>query len=86
LLHTWKEKSEPSSTEWLLEAGVSIREADGSRSARCCGRVLQETTIPNAQPTSYASITIAGDPAPVRAHSAREVVATRTDEHRGVRD
>ena len=28
----------------------------------------QETTIPNAQPTFYANITIAGGPAPVRAY------------------
>src|SRR3979409_2085019 len=30
--------------------------------------VPQETTIPNAQPTFYANITIAGGPAPVRAY------------------
>jgi hypothetical protein len=42
----------------------------GHRTRRRCRRsrrVPQERTIPNAQPTFYANITIAGGPAPVRA-------------------
>jgi len=44
---------------------VSIARAGGA-----VGRVgvPQETTIPNAQPTFFANITIAGGPAPVRAY------------------
>lgn len=48
-----------------MRTAVSIARAGGA-----VGRVgvPQETTIPNAQPTFYANITIAGGPAPVRAY------------------
>ncbi len=49
----------------------SMRTAVGiARAGGAVGRVgvPQETTIPNAQPTFYANITIAGGPAPVRAY------------------
>src|SRR5689334_5571751 len=48
-----------------MRTAVSIVRAGGA-----VGRVgvPQETTIPNAQPTFYANITIAGGPAPVRAY------------------
>jgi threonine dehydrogenase-like Zn-dependent dehydrogenase len=51
--------------------GESMRTAVGiARAGGAVGRVgvPQETTIPNAQPTFYANITIAGGPAPVRAY------------------
>jgi threonine dehydrogenase-like Zn-dependent dehydrogenase len=51
--------------------GESMRTAVGiTRAGGAVGRVgvPQETTIPNAQPTFYANITIAGGPAPVRAY------------------
>jgi len=48
-----------------MRTAVSI-----ARSGGAVGRVgvPQEATIPNAQPTFYANITIAGGPAPVRAY------------------
>ena len=48
-----------------MRTAVSIARAGGA-----VGRVgvPQDTTIPNAQPTFYANITIAGGPAPVRAY------------------
>src|SRR4030095_15403621 len=48
-----------------MRTAVSIARAGGA-----VGRVgvPQETTIPNAQPTFYANITVAGGPAPVRAY------------------
>jgi threonine dehydrogenase-like Zn-dependent dehydrogenase len=48
-----------------MRTAVSIARAGGA-----VGRVgvPQETTIPHAQPTFYANITIAGGPAPVRAY------------------
>src|SRR5258708_18805791 len=49
----------------------SMRTAVGiARAGGAVGRVgvPQETTIPNAQPTFYGNITIAGGPAPVRAY------------------
>jgi len=48
-----------------MRTAVSI-----ARAGRAVGRVAvpQEATIPNAQPTLYANITIAGGPAPVRAY------------------
>ena len=48
-----------------MRTAVSIARAGGA-----VGRVgvPQETTIPNAQPTFYDNITIAGGPAPVRAY------------------
>jgi len=48
-----------------MRTAVSIVRAGGA-----VGRVgvPQETTIPNAQPTFYGNITIAGGPAPVRAY------------------
>src|SRR5580765_4865938 len=48
-----------------MRTAVSITRAGGA-----VGRVgvPQETTIPNAQPTFYGNITIAGGPAPVRAY------------------
>jgi threonine dehydrogenase-like Zn-dependent dehydrogenase len=48
-----------------MRTAVGIARAGGS-----VGRVgvPQETTIPNAQPTFYGNITIAGGPAPVRAY------------------
>jgi threonine dehydrogenase-like Zn-dependent dehydrogenase len=48
-----------------MRTAVSIARAGGA-----VGRVgvPQETTIPNAQPTFYRNITIAGGPAPVRAY------------------
>jgi threonine dehydrogenase-like Zn-dependent dehydrogenase len=48
-----------------MRTAVGIARAGGA-----VGRVgvPQETTIPNAQPTFYANITIAGGPAPVRAY------------------
>src|SRR6476469_10619481 len=48
-----------------LRTAVSIARAGGA-----VGRVgvPQEDTIPNAQPTFYANITVAGGPAPVRAY------------------
>ena len=50
--------------EAMLTA-VSIARAGGA-----VGRVgvPQDTTLPNAQPTFYANLTIAGGPAPVRAY------------------
>jgi threonine dehydrogenase-like Zn-dependent dehydrogenase len=51
--------------------GESMRTAVGiARAGGAVGRVgvPQEATIPNAQPTFYANITIAGGPAPVRAY------------------
>ncbi|HET6960729.1 MAG TPA: zinc-dependent alcohol dehydrogenase family protein [Vicinamibacterales bacterium] len=51
--------------------GESMRTAVGiARAGGSVGRVgvPQETTIPSAQPTFYANITIAGGPAPVRAY------------------
>jgi len=51
--------------------GESMRTAVGiARAGGAVGRVgvPQEKTIPNAQPTFYANITIAGGPAPVRAY------------------
>jgi len=51
--------------------GESMRTAVGiARAGGAVGRVgvPQETTIPNAQPTFYGNITIAGGPAPVRAY------------------
>jgi hypothetical protein len=51
--------------------GESMRTAAGiARAGGSVGRVgvPQETTIPNAQPTFYGNITIAGGPAPVRAY------------------
>ena len=51
--------------------GESMRTAVGiARPGGAVGRVgvPQETTIPNAQPTFYGNITIAGGPAPVRAY------------------
>src|SRR4051812_14824045 len=51
--------------------GESMRTAVGiARAGGAVGRVgvPQETTIPSAQPTFYANITIAGGPAPVRAY------------------
>src|SRR3979490_1912522 len=51
--------------------GESMRTAVGiARAGGAVGRVggPQETTIPNAQPTLYAHIPIAGGPAPVRAY------------------
>ena len=51
--------------------GESMRTAVGiARAGGAVGRVgvPQETTIPNAQPTFYANVTIAGGPAPVRAY------------------
>jgi threonine dehydrogenase-like Zn-dependent dehydrogenase len=51
--------------------GESMRTAVGiARAGGAIGRVgvPQETTIPNAQPTFYGNITIAGGPAPVRAY------------------
>jgi threonine dehydrogenase-like Zn-dependent dehydrogenase len=48
-----------------MRTAVSIARAGGA-----VGRVgvPQETTLPSAQPTFYANITIAGGPAPVRAY------------------
>ena len=48
-----------------MRTAVSIARAGGA-----VGRVgvPQEETIPNAQPTFYANVTIAGGPAPVRAY------------------
>src|SRR6201986_1070226 len=48
-----------------MRTAVAIALAGGA-----VGRVglPQETTIPNAQPTFYANLTIAGGPAPVRAY------------------
>ena len=48
-----------------MRTAVGIARAGGA-----VGRVgvPQETTIPNAQPTFYGNITIAGGPAPVRAY------------------
>jgi len=48
-----------------MRTAVSIARAGGA-----VGRVgvPHETTIPNAQPTFYANITVAGGPAPVRAY------------------
>ena len=48
-----------------MRTAVSIARAGGA-----VGRVgvPQETTIPDAQPTFYANITVAGGPAPVRAY------------------
>jgi threonine dehydrogenase-like Zn-dependent dehydrogenase len=48
-----------------MRTAVSITRAGGA-----VGRVgvPQDATIPNAQPTFYANITIAGGPAPVRAY------------------
>jgi threonine dehydrogenase-like Zn-dependent dehydrogenase len=48
-----------------MRTAVSIARAGGA-----VGRVgvPQETTIPNAQPTFYSNVTIAGGPAPVRAY------------------
>jgi threonine dehydrogenase-like Zn-dependent dehydrogenase len=51
--------------------GESMRTAAGiARAGGAVGRVgvPQETTIPDAQPTFYGNITIAGGPAPVRAY------------------
>jgi threonine dehydrogenase-like Zn-dependent dehydrogenase len=51
--------------------GEAMRTAVGiARAGGAVGRVgvPQETTIPNAQPSFYANITIAGGPAPVRAY------------------
>src|SRR5436190_3481915 len=51
--------------------GESMRTAVGiARAGGAVGRVgvPQESTIPNAQPTFYSNITIAGGPAPVRAY------------------
>jgi threonine dehydrogenase-like Zn-dependent dehydrogenase len=51
--------------------GEAMRTAVGiARAGGAVGRVgvPQETTIPNAQPTFYGNITIAGGPAPVRAY------------------
>jgi threonine dehydrogenase-like Zn-dependent dehydrogenase len=48
-----------------MRTAVSITRAGGA-----VGRVgvPQDATIPNAQPTFYANIAIAGGPAPVRAY------------------
>jgi threonine dehydrogenase-like Zn-dependent dehydrogenase len=51
--------------------GEAVRTAVGiARAGGAVGRVgvPQETTLPNAQPTFYDNITIAGGPAPVRAY------------------
>jgi threonine dehydrogenase-like Zn-dependent dehydrogenase len=51
--------------------GEAVQTAVGiARPGGAVGRVgvPQEATIPNAQPTFYANITIAGGPAPVRAY------------------
>jgi threonine dehydrogenase-like Zn-dependent dehydrogenase len=51
--------------------GESMRTAVSiTRPGGAVGRVgvRQESTIPNAQPTFYANITVAGGPAPVRAY------------------
>jgi threonine dehydrogenase-like Zn-dependent dehydrogenase len=53
--------------------GEAMRTAVGiARAGGADGRVgvPQETTLPDAQPTFYANITIAGGPAPVRAYMA----------------
>jgi len=53
-----------------LAAEQAFHPRGKARAGGAVGRVgvPQESVIPNAQPTFYATITIAGGPAPVRAY------------------